>query len=730
MNSTPMPAARRALAVLAAPTLIAVFALAGAKAGDAAPRAAKPPKVDKPEAPAKADRNGNKLSDELEAKLAGKPADTTTSVIVTLAEPATNDRVDQLAKRVGKFTETHRFSVVHGFAAELTKGQAEALSHVPSVVRVEENSTVRAFDDGARSSYGVTKARADVPSLDGEADGNAATYSSGDLVAAVVDTGIDAAHLDLDEGKVIAFKDFVNGRTTAYDDNGHGTHVAATIAGEGDARADRLYQGVAPGAALVGVKVLDANGGGTMANVTAAIDWVVQNRAAYGIEAINLSLGASGCSDGLDATSQAVNNAVAAGLVVAVAAGNEGSGVCTIGTPGAATQALTVGAMSDLGSGGFSLAPFSSRGKTADGRIKPDIAAPGVEIMSAQANVASGYVSMSGTSMATPFTAGTALLLLDANRGLTPAGVRDAIRSTAVEWGPTGADIDYGAGRLDAFAALKAAGAPVGTPPAVPAHAFHQGSLAGTGAVADYKLDVASTAYPIAATLIMSSAASDFDLYLYNPAGQIVAWSERVERQEDVTFKPTATGTYTLRVHSYSGNGPFFVDVSAGLGTLAAPAPAPAPAPVTTVTSAPSSFTITAGSLKGGSAASLASDDDQNLLVGSTTSGTRVSDWYGRIAAVGNALKSLKVNVRSRSTASCEQRVFVYDWTYGVWTRIDNRTVGTSEIGISVPVGGTLANYVSGSSGDGEVAVRIRCARGDYVSFTSSADLMSITFER
>ena len=724
---------RNLLCALVAPALLVSLGLAIASDGSAAEGKAKPRLTPAPRPPVKADVNGNKLFDDLEARLARLAPGDRLSVIVTLTAPASASRVGRLERAVGNFAVSHRFSVVDGFAGTLTKGQVQALARRPEVAAVEENARVHASNESAQASFGVTKARSDAPSLDGDADGSAATYSSGDLVAAVIDTGIHAGHLDLDEGKVIAFKDFVNGRAEAYDDNGHGTHVAGTIAGDGDARADRLYQGVAPGAALVGVKVLDANGSGTMADVTAAIDWVVQNKDVYGIEAINLSLGASGCADGTDATSQAVNRAHAAGLVVAVAAGNDGPGTCTIGSPGAAAGAVTVGAMADMGASGFSQARFSSRGPTADGRVKPDVSAPGVGITSAQTNTADGYVSYSGTSMATPFTAGVALLMRDANAALTSQEVKDKLVATAVDWarggnnkttGSTGRDIDYGAGRLDAYAAITSAGAALAAPPAAPAHALRDGSLPGTGASVSYKLSVADTQFPIAATLIMPSLSAgsawtpDFDLYLYNPAGSLVAASETTFRQEQLGYKPMATGTYTLLVYSYSGSGGYFVDVSAGL------------AAETTVTVAPFAAGVLTGSLRSGDASRLKADDDSFYEVNSTTSSTYTSAWQARFSGVSNSLTSLKITYRGKSSRTCTQTVAAWRWTDSVWVQLDSRSVGTTEIEIAnLGPSGTLADYVSGTSGDGEVKVRVRCATTGG-TFYVSGDLMKVVFAK
>ncbi|MDP8911541.1 MAG: S8 family serine peptidase, partial [Actinomycetota bacterium] len=581
-------------------SLVLVMAAAGSAAGSDITSA-------RPDAAVKADRDGNRIFDDLEARLASLAANDRVKVLVTISAPASSARVEELSRRVGGFGLSRRFGIVDGFAATMTKAQVEALSRVPSVVGVEENATVRALNDGAQASFGVTKARQDMPSLDGDADGSIATFSKDDLVAAVIDTGIDATHVDLDEGKVIGFKDFVNGRTDAYDDQGHGTHVAATIAGDGDARADGLYAGVAPAAALVGVKVLDSTGAGTTEAVVAAIDWVVQNKDVYGIEAINLSLGESGCAAGTDIASQAVNRAHAAGLVVAAAAGNEGPGTCTVGAPGAAADALTVGAMADTAARGFGLASFSSRGPTADGRVKPDLAAPGVAISSAAANTTNGYATYSGTSMATPFVAGVALLLRDANATLTPQQVKDTLVGTAIDWGragdskaagSTGPDIEYGAGRLDAYAALKEAGGTLTTGPATPRHELREGTLSGTGARVDYVLDVVDTAFPVAATLITpaitgaSATTPDFDLYLYDPAGTLVGRSETTSRQERVGYVPTATGKYTLRVYSYSGSGSFFVDVSSGLAVDTTPPAITSVSPASGATGVPADTNV------------------------------------------------------------------------------------------------------------------------------------------
>jgi serine protease AprX len=500
----------------------------------------------------------------LERKLETLEASERTQVIVQLEERPTDTVIAALEREVGPLAVTRRFSIVNGFAASATRSQIEALARAPGVAQVEANGVFRASNDEAQAAFGVSKARLDLPSLDGAG-----------VAIAVLDSGVDAAHSDLDQGKVIAFEDLTpNDRAQPYDDNGHGTHVSATAAGDGDGSGGG-FRGVAPGASIVSVKVLNASLKGSGSVVIAGIDWVVANRNSFGvpIRMIVLSLQdeLGACSGGTDTVSTAVNEAHALGLLVVVAAGNGGPGTCSIGAPAAAAGAFTVGAMADSSEGGFRLAPFSGRGPTLDGRIKPDVVAPGVGITSASRG--SGYEARSGTSMAAPFVAGVAALMLDANAGLSSQQLKDTIRNSSVDWGrggdntvagSTGQDIDYGAGRIDAYAAIRAAGAGLSSPPPSPAHEVHQGTVP-AAAYVDHEISVNDTVFPMAATLIVPGPfPPDLDLALFNPSGTEVAASRTVGlvRQEQLAFQPSTEGKYTLRVSARSGAGAYFVDVS------------------------------------------------------------------------------------------------------------------------------------------------------------------------
>ncbi|MFJ4989822.1 S8 family serine peptidase [Streptomyces sp. NPDC088732] len=278
---------------------------------------------------------------------------------------------------------------------------------------------------------------------------------------AVLDTGADRTHPDL-AGRVSEAKDFSDSGST--DDHfGHGTHVAATAAGSGAASAG-LRKGVAPSADLLIGKVLGDDGSGSESQVIAGMEWA----AAEGARVVNMSLGADMQTDGTDPMSQAVNEiSRSSGALFVVAAGNAGElGTMTVGSPGAADAALTVGAVDR----DDSLASFSSRGpRFGDKAAKPDITAPGVGIVAARAaGTAMGdpvddlYTAASGTSMATPHVTGAAALLAGQHPDWTGEQLKDALISTShtvSDQVPT----EQGGGRVDVKAAFTSPVTATGT---------------------------------------------------------------------------------------------------------------------------------------------------------------------------------------------------------------------------------------------------------------------------
>lgn len=278
---------------------------------------------------------------------------------------------------------------------------------------------------------------------------------------AVLDTGIDATHPDL-KNVIAAEKSFVPGET-ADDRHGHGTHVASTIAGSG-AASDGKEKGVAPGAKLYVGKVLSNNGEGSQSGILAGMEWA----AAQGVDVVSMSLGTNSSSDGMDPLSQAVDRLSAdGGPLFVVAAGNNIS-VGSIGSPGAAASALTVGAVDQRDA----RAGFSSQGPIARSyALKPDISAPGVGISAAAAHPAEGasmYQSMSGTSMATPHVAGGAAILHQAHPDWNADRIKNALMSTSKKLNGL-TPYQQGTGRMDVVAAVEST---IEAPGSVPAAAF------------------------------------------------------------------------------------------------------------------------------------------------------------------------------------------------------------------------------------------------------------------
>ncbi|MFC6022029.1 S8 family serine peptidase [Plantactinospora solaniradicis] len=276
-----------------------------------------------------------------------------------------------------------------------------------------------------------------------------AGFDGAGVKVAVLDTGVDQTHPDL-TGKVTAARNFTSSPDTT-DHHGHGTHVASTVAGTG-AGSGGTRRGVAPGASVLAGKVLGDDGSGYDSWIIAGMEWAAEQGAAV----VNMSLG-GGPTDGSDPLSQALDRITAeTGTLFVVAAGNEGANY-TVGSPGAAPSALTVGAVDR----DESLADFSSRGpRLGDEGLKPEVTAPGVGIVAARAAgttmgtpVDDRYTAASGTSMATPHVAGAAALLAQAHPDWSAARLKDVLVSTA-QTNPDLSVFDEGTGRIDVARAV------------------------------------------------------------------------------------------------------------------------------------------------------------------------------------------------------------------------------------------------------------------------------------
>jgi subtilisin family serine protease len=309
---------------------------------------------------------------------------------------------------------TRALPSVQGAAVKAAKGRGfwQAVTRQAGVEAVWLDGRVRV--DMAESNARIGSARAWEAGLTGKG-----------VTVAVLDTGADVTHPDL-AGRVTTARSFVQGEEAA-DRNGHGTHVTSIVGGSG-AASDGRERGVAPGAALAVGKVLGDTGSGSESQVIAGMEWAARDVHA---DIVSMSLGSTGPSDGTDPMSRAVNTLSArTGALFVAAAGNTGA-PSSIGSPGAADAALTVGAVdsADLA------ASFTSAGpRSGDNALKPDLAAPGVGILAARSRLTAGsgpYTAMSGTSMAAPHVAGAAALLAERHPDWTGAQLKDALMSTS-----------------------------------------------------------------------------------------------------------------------------------------------------------------------------------------------------------------------------------------------------------------------------------------------------------
>ena len=272
------------------------------------------------------------------------------------------------------------------------------------------------------------------------------------VVVAVIDTGVDYNHEDLQDNiwtnsaEVSGQKgtdddnngyvDDVHGinlidpNETPMDDHGHGTHVAGILAGDGTA-SDRRYQGVAPGCHLVAAKVLDRRGNGRLQDVLRALQWISFNQNLYGIRIINISVGAAAMDSKAAARLiKAVEQAWDQGFVVVTAAGNMGPAYGSVTAPGSSKKVITVGASDMLDR----ISSVSGAGPTAECVCKPDLVAPGADVISC-ANKRNSYAIKSGTSMSTPRVSGAIALLLQKDPFLTNVEVKMLLRESCLDLG-------------------------------------------------------------------------------------------------------------------------------------------------------------------------------------------------------------------------------------------------------------------------------------------------------
>jgi serine protease AprX len=379
--------------------------------------------------------------------------------------------------------DDNNLDIINGQVLELPNSVLKVLARHPSVFRIHLDRSIKSHIYRTSVTVG---ARTVQESLG---------YTGKGISIAVIDSGITTWHDDLTNKTTTAFPygnqrvkkfvDFVNGRSQPYDDNGHGSHVAGIIAGNGyDSKGEKM--GIAPDANIIALKVLDETGRGTISNIIAALNWVAANATTYNIKVVNMSVGAGVYeSYWTDPLTLATKKITDRGITVVAAAGNLGKNAQgrlqygAITAPANAPWVLTVGASSTMGTltrNDDEMASYSSSGPTSiDFDSKPDLVAPGTGTVSLavpgsyfymhkpqfllDGKISLGskpYLALSGTSMSAPVVAGTVALMLQANPGLTPNLVKALLQYTAQEY-PGYNSLRQGAGFLNSLGAVRLA---------------------------------------------------------------------------------------------------------------------------------------------------------------------------------------------------------------------------------------------------------------------------------
>ncbi len=339
-------------------------------------------------------------------------------VIVELSGRRT-DQIDSLVQEYnGKI---HRkLGVVPSLVVELPYDSIPELAKSRQVKRIWYDAQVKSLLNTAVAAIGGSGVKK-------------MAFTGKNVTVAVLDTGV-YPHRDLisPQNRIVAWIDFINNRQVPYDDNGHGTHVAGIIAGNGLSSSGK-YSGIAPETNLAVVKVLDKNGNGSLSAIIEGIDWCIKNKNKYNIRIINLSFGAvAQDSYRTDLLCRATTAAWENGIAVCTAAGNDGPEAGTINTPGINPKIITIGNLDHrrtITGIDDSVHPTSSRGSTSGKIKKPDLLAPGTDIISLKPG--GGYRSLTGTSMAASLVSGAVALLLEKEPSLRPDQIKRVLMKNA-----------------------------------------------------------------------------------------------------------------------------------------------------------------------------------------------------------------------------------------------------------------------------------------------------------
>lgn len=358
----------------------------------------------------------------------------TIPVIISLKNKKayTKSDVSTLTKQI-----KYELPIVNGFACNMTVQQIRKFSTHEDIDFISYDCKIHTIVNKAGKTIGLDKI-------------SPLPYTGKGVTVAIIDTGI-TTHKDLTypSNRIIGFKDIINNKYKPYDDNGHGTHIAGLVASNG-ASSKGKYKGIAPEANILAIKALDYEGNGKVSDILSAIQWVIQTKNTFNTKILNLSLGtAAQHSERFDPLVKAANKAIESGLIVITAVGNNGPNPKSILSPSISRYVISVGACDDRRyseSGLITIPPFSSRGPTRDRVKKPDLLAPGVEIVSLSNTDSSGYSSLTGTSMSAPIVSGAVALMIQEKPDMTHFEVKKRLMESCTKIGAK--PYDEGAGIL------------------------------------------------------------------------------------------------------------------------------------------------------------------------------------------------------------------------------------------------------------------------------------------